>query len=164
MPTNKTWSNQNAAWIFLLIKNAMWKILIYWIQSMFNWTKVTVTDAVSAEMDLDSLVFTFLLDVLINPHDGRDWVFKWLYVQPALRSTDAAKKHYCDVTIGGLSSQITRLTIVYPTVHSGIDQRKHQSSTSLASVRGIHRCPVNSPQKWPVTRKMFPSDGVIMDM
>ena len=41
-------------------------------------------------------------------------------------------------------------------------QRKHQSSASLAFVRGIHRRPVNSPHKWPVTRKMFPFDDVIM--
>ena len=27
---------------------------------------------------------------------------------------------------------------------------------------GIHRGPVNSPHKWPVTRKMFPFDDVIM--
>ena len=40
--------------------------------------------------------------------------------------------------------------------------RKHQSSASLAFVRGIHRGPVNSPHKWPVTRKMFPFDDVIM--
>ena len=45
---------------------------------------------------------------------------------------------------------------------SGADQRKHQSSGSLAFVRGIHRCPVNSPHKGPVTRKMFPFDAVIM--
>ena len=37
-----------------------------------------------------------------------------------------------------------------------------QSSASLAFVRGIHRWPVNSPYKWPVTRKMFPFDDVIM--
>ena len=42
------------------------------------------------------------------------------------------------------------------------DQIKHQSSASLASLRGIHRWPVNSPHKWPVTRKMFPFDAVIM--
>ena len=29
-------------------------------------------------------------------------------------------------------------------------------------VQGIHRSPVNSPHKWPVTRKMFPFDVVIM--
>ena len=51
-----------------------------------------------------------------------------------------------------------QLTIVY----SNADHRKHQSSASLAFVRGIHRGPVNSPHKWPVTRKMFPFDDVIM--
>ena len=58
--------------------------------------------------------------------------------------------------------QITCLTIVYSTVYSGADQRKHQSSASLAFVRGINRRAVNSPHKWPVTRKMFPFDDVIM--
>ena len=59
-------------------------------------------------------------------------------------------------------SQITSLTIVYSTVYSDADQRKHQSSESLAFVWGIHRGPVNSPHKWPVTRKMSPFDNVIM--
>ena len=65
--------------------------------------------------------------------------------------------------MGTISSQITSLTIVYSTVYSDADQRKHQSSASLAFVRGIHRGPVNSPHKWPVARKMFPFDDVIMD-
>ena len=56
----------------------------------------------------------------------------------------------------------TSLTSVYSTVYSGADQSKHQSSASLAFVWGIHRGPVNSPHKWPVTRKMFPFDDVIM--
>ena len=70
--------------------------------------------------------------------------------------------HYGDVIMGTMTSQITSLTIVYPTVYSGADQRKHQSSASLAFVRVIHRGPVNSPYKWPVTRKMFPFNDVIM--
>ena len=70
--------------------------------------------------------------------------------------------HYDDVIMGAIASQITSLTIVYSTVYSDADQRKHQSSASLAFVWGIHRGPVNSPHKWPVTRKMFPYDEVIM--
>ena len=70
--------------------------------------------------------------------------------------------HYNDVIMGTIMSQITGLTIVYSIVCSSADQRKHQSSASLAFVRGIHRGPVNSPHKWPVTRKMFPFDDVIM--
>ena len=65
--------------------------------------------------------------------------------------------------MGAIASQITSLTIVYSTVYSDADQRKHQSSASLAFVWGIHRGPVNSPHKWPVTRKMFPFDDVIMN-
>ena len=64
--------------------------------------------------------------------------------------------------MGEIASQITSLTIVYSTVYSDADQRKHQSSASLAFVRGIHRGPVNSPHKWPVTRNMFPFDDIIM--
>ena len=70
--------------------------------------------------------------------------------------------HYNDVIMGAIASLITSLTIVYSTVYSDADQRKRQSSALLAFVRGIHRCPVNSPHKWPVTRKMFPFDDVIM--
>ena len=69
--------------------------------------------------------------------------------------------HYCDVIMGVVASRITSFTIVYSTVYSDADQRKHQSSAPLAFVRGIHRGPVNSPHKWPVTRKMFPFDYVI---
>ena len=71
-------------------------------------------------------------------------------------------KHYNDVIMSVIASQITSLVIVYSTVYSAVDQRKHQSSASQAFVRGIHRGPVNSPHKWPVTRKMFLFDDVIM--
>ena len=70
--------------------------------------------------------------------------------------------HYIDVIMGAMAFQITSLTIVYPTVYSGADQRKYQSSASLAFVWGIRRWPVNSLHKGPVTWKMFPFDDVIM--
>ena len=70
--------------------------------------------------------------------------------------------HYVDVIMTAMASQISSLTIVYSTVYWGADQRKFQSSASLAFVQGIHRWPVNSPHKGPVTRKMFPFDDVIM--
>ena len=53
--------------------------------------------------------------------------------------------------MGTMASLITSLTIVYSTVYSAVDQRKHQSSASMAFVRVIHRW----PHKWPVTRKCF---------
>ena len=76
--------------------------------------------------------------------------------------TNHILEHYCDVTMSAMASQITGLTIVYSTVHSGADQRNHQSSASLAFVRGIHWWPVNSLHKWSVTQKLFPFDDVIM--
>ena len=70
--------------------------------------------------------------------------------------------HYDDFMMGPMASQITSLLIVYSTVYSGADQSKHQSSASLAFVWRIHQGQVNSPHKWPVTRKMFPFDDIIM--
>ena len=70
--------------------------------------------------------------------------------------------HYNNVIMGTMASQITNLTIVYSTVYSGADQRKHETSASLNFVWGIHRGPLNSPHKWPVTWKIFPFDDVIM--
>ena len=65
-------------------------------------------------------------------------------------------QHYDDVIMSAIASQITSLIIVYSIVYPGADQSKHQSSASLAFVWGIHR-------GFPVTRKMFPFDDVIMD-
>ena len=66
--------------------------------------------------------------------------------------------------MSAIASQITGVSMVCSTVCSGANQRKHQSSASLVFVREIHRWPVNSPHKGPVTRKMFPFDDVIMGL
>ena len=47
--------------------------------------------------------------------------------------------HYDDVIMTTMAAQITSLTVVYSTVYSDANQRKHQSSASLAFVWGIHR-------------------------
>ena len=47
--------------------------------------------------------------------------------------------------MSAMSYLITSLTIVYSTVYSGADQRRHQNSASLAFVRGIHRSLVTPP-------------------
>ena len=95
-------------------------------------------------------------------HDGfcNFWIVEENY------TCDEADKRSCyyyyGVIMGAMTFQITSLTIVSTTVYSDADKRKHQSPTSLAFVRGLHRGPVNSPHKWPVTRKMFPFYDVIM--
>ena len=70
--------------------------------------------------------------------------------------------HYSAVIMGLMASQISSFTIVCSTVCSGADQRKHQSSASLAFLLGINRWPVNSPHKGPVTQKMFTFHDVII--
>ena len=74
----------------------------------------------------------------------------------ALDTNDFGFQNHSDVIIGAMASEITSLTIVYSTVYSDADQRKHQSSALLAFVRGIHRWPVH------VTGKMFLFDDVIV--
>ena len=70
--------------------------------------------------------------------------------------------HYGDVIMRAMAFQITDVSIIHPTVCWGADQRKHQSSASLAFVRGIHRWPVKSSHKGPVMWKVFPFNNVIM--
>ena len=63
--------------------------------------------------------------------------------------------HYCDVIMTGMSSQTTSLKIVYSTIYSGADQRKHQSFVSLTFLWGIHQWLVNSAHKGLVMQKCF---------
>ena len=79
-----------------------------------------------------------------------------------VENTPMRAYHYSDVIMGTIAYQITSLMTVFSAVYSDAGQRKHQSSASLAFLRWIHRWLVNSPQKWPVTRKMLPFDDVIM--
>ena len=67
-------------------------------------------------------------------------------------------EHYNDTMMSAMASQITGISIVYSTVCSGLDQRKHQSSASLAFVRGSDRW----IHKSPVAPKMILFDDVIM--
>ena len=57
-----------------------------------------------------------------------------------------------DVIMTTVASQITSLTIVYSTVYSGAEQRKHQSSGD----RWIPRTKLG-----PVTRRIFPFHDAI---
>ena len=98
---------------------------------------------------------------LMEVYDGRiqhaeNILWPCIYVN-ATKST-----HDNVVIMSVMASQLTSLTIVYSTVYSGADTRKHQSSPSLTFLNVIHWWPVNSPHKEPVTRKMFPFYDVIM--
>ena len=76
-------------------------------------------------------------DTHVSPHAGK-WTVRCTVIIFVL---SVPLFHCWDVIMGSIASQFTSLTIVYSTVYSGADQRKHQSSASLAFVRGIHRIP-----------------------
>ena len=69
--------------------------------------------------------------------------------------------HYSDVIMSGMASEITSVSTVCSNVCSYEDQRKHQSSASLACAGNS---PVTNefPHKRLVTRKMFPFDDVFI--
>ena len=78
----------------------------------------------------DTYIISLYRDVLSSLFSNSFFVFT---------QRDQAKCHYGDVIMGAIASEITSLTIVYSTVYSDADQRKHQSSVPLAFVWGIHR-------------------------
>ena len=108
------------------------------------WSRFRILYGITRPQWVNTLqsVPNFILDTVINIH---------------------LKKKATDIIMGTIASQITSLRIVYSTVYSDADQRKCQSSASLAFVWGIHGRPVNSPHKLPVMRKMFPFDDVMME-
>ena len=124
---------------WILFQTVQWTISRHWFRYWFGTGHAT-------SHYLNQWCPSLLCDCVTQPQ----WVISFRVI------------YYGDVIMGGMASQITSLTIVYSTIYSDADQRKHQSSASLAFVWGIHRGPVNSPHKWPVMRKMFPFDDVIM--
>ena len=96
-----------------------------------------------------------------SPHKG-SVMWKESRVSIIMQHKLSHAHHYSDVIMSAMASQITRVSMVYSSVGSSADQRKYQSSSSLAFVWGNHWWPVDSPHKGPVTRKMFPFDDIVM--
>ena len=80
------------------------------------------------------------------------------------KHNNAMQIHRYDVIMSAMASQITSHTIVYSTIHSGADQRRTSKLRVTGLLLGIHRWPMNSLRKGPVTCKLFPYDDVIMLM
>ena len=148
-------------------------VLVNWKLMLFIVTSVIVYLLQESFLKLWSVCYRHYQIIMFRyhwNHTGHSWVgiFDLLWhlmanVCKLIRICGYWNGHYNDVTMSAIASQITSLTIVYPTVYSDAVQRKHQSSASLVFVRRLHRGPVNSPHKGPVTWKMFPFDDVIMD-
>ena len=90
-----------------------------------------------------------------NPLSARIYLgnmkYSWIFYQVSIL-------HCSNVIMNAMASQINGVAIVCSNAWSGTDGRKHQRSAFLAFVRviQIHRWPVDSPHKGPVTRKCFP--------
>ena len=106
------------------------------------------------------MICIFDWTLVVNKLTSYYTYYYYLYLPVCLMNGSQAVRVWRHNERDGVSNH--QRAIVYSTVYSGADQRKHQSSASLAFVRGFHRWPVNSPHKGPVTRKMFPFDDVIM--
>ena len=105
--------------------------------------------------------YVLLIEHLAMCSDYQWFTVAYYWTRWCLSKWPTRYQHHSDVKMGAMASQITSISIVYSTVCSGADRRRHQSSASLAFVRGIHRWPVNSPHQGPVTRKMFPFNDVM---
>ena len=149
-------------------KSQQWtNLLMMHIRCNTLWSKYTCLNECTRWIAYNGWISIILFD----QHDYKTIFFQLRLVDFIFWSLSGPKRiwwrwhkrvHYDGVIMGALASQIINLTIVYSTVYSDADQRKHQSPASLAFVQGIHRGPVDSPHKWPVTRKMFPFHDVIM--
>ena len=70
--------------------------------------------------------------------------------------------HYVDVIMTSMASQITSFTVVYFQSFILAQIKENIKAPRHLPLCGNSSGPVNSPQKGPVTRKMFPFDDVIM--
>ena len=133
--------------------------------------------AVQSQAQSQKIYYTILININDNDIDKHCMIYIYIYISlkiisifpiqvpfPYIWDPNFVITHYSDVIMSTVASQITSLTIVYLIICSGADQTKHQSSTSLAFVRGIHQGLVKSTHKGTVTRKMFdfPFADVIM--
>ena len=115
---------------------SLFKVFI--IMPTNGWTADNATLSAEAALFTKWDIFIFSFKLFSN----KFWLIsknflKW--PQRSHRSMSSYCIHYNDVIMSSVASQITSRKIVYSTVYSGADQTKHQSSTSLAFVRRIHR-------------------------
>ena len=138
-------------------------ITCFWMISIFRTERVRwhiminiQTDVWAWNMPLNLQLYKYYCNITDTKTTCISILLIWL-------QTDECRwHHYSDVIMSAMAPQITSLTTVYSTIYSDADQRRHQIFAAQAFMRRIHRCPVNSPHKCPVTRKMFPFHDIFM--
>ena len=128
------------------------------------WSKLTVIMDCTVLLLAASWVNFYIVSGQVSTESAHEKNLRCHPVKCFFKVIPSAKikyHHYSDIIMSAMASQITGVLSVCSAVCSGADLRKPQSPASLAFVRGIHRSPVNSPHKGPVTRKMFPYYNII---
>ena len=135
------WRTQYKPWIIPVTKLITWYIYI----TIINWFRFIISD---------SIYFIFFSLILISI---QLIVFKF---QCQLCIYSLFSQHYSDVIMRTMASQTPTFPLfTQPFIQA---QSKKTSKPRHWPLWGIHRWPVNSPHKVPVTRNMFPFDDVIM--
>ena len=117
--------------ILILVRRHLYIETVPWQGSYWHWSQHIMSDVTMKMFPFDDVIMIHLC----YPGFGCCQSDTWL----AVCMHDASVSHYTDVIMTTIASQITSLTVVYSTVYSDADQRKHHSSAPLAFVWGIHR-------------------------
>ena len=154
----------NESTYFFFLQFAVWKVNSTGLQhNLYSpyWFHISAFQAYHLQFSF-SWVFPMIQGACITriPASQLETRFKHSYQLTWVDSNMACSN--IEAIVGATVSQITSISIVCLPVCWGADQWKHQSSSSLAFVRGIHQWLVDSLHVGSVTRKMFPSDDVIM--
>ena len=135
----------------ILLRPVEWNIRSYsgWTQILFKWSTAVVTGTCRMRINvLTRAIELVKKNVDVNWHHDSHFNYREWEVSPIRSAVNFLKVYnYSNIMMGAMPSLITTLTIVYSTVYAVADQIKHQSSASLAFVRGIYRWPVNSRTK-----------------
>ena len=144
------------------IRDTFSEFKVYWLMYMFIcWCKDSILHIPWNKIRIFTSCFISSSPYVDDNHCQK--IYKIKVKQSFVdRTWEVLYTHYSDTILIAMASQITGISIVYWTPCSGKYERKYQRSISLAFMRGIHRWPVNSLNKRPVMRKMFPFDDVIM--
>ena len=135
--TGPLWGESTGSRWILFTKGSVRRRFSWLLAWTSCWTDGWYTDYLkrSCDSNYKPRNISFFLFLIVRTKVNSVSIFKFA------SSTIRQANHYSDGIMSAMASQITSVSIVCPTVCSGADQRKLQSSASLAFVKGIHRWP-----------------------
>ena len=114
------------------------RLWVFWIWHAIYNIEITPNPLLFTPMWIYVLISWYM----VNKNE-KSWLFILCHyvddIEVSYHNQFRSPLHYIDVILTTMASQITSLKVVYWTIYSDADQRKHQSSASLAFVWEIHR-------------------------